>query len=56
MYHLLLKLLLILGSAYDLKTVHIEGCGLRLPCYVTLGDEVAVNVQFYAGNIFSILI
>ncbi|XP_047536997.1 uncharacterized protein LOC125070997 [Vanessa atalanta] len=36
------------GSAYDLKSVNIEGCGLRLPCYVTLGEEIPVNVEFYA--------
>ncbi|CAH2094590.1 unnamed protein product [Euphydryas editha] len=36
------------GSAYDLETVYIEGCGTRLPCYVTLGHSTVVNVQFFA--------
>ncbi|CAK1550522.1 unnamed protein product [Leptosia nina] len=36
------------GSAYDLVTVNIDGCDKNPPCYVTLGDEIPVNVRFYA--------
>ncbi|XP_069360893.1 uncharacterized protein [Maniola hyperantus] len=36
------------GSAYDLHTVNIQGCGMRLPCFVTLGDRIPVNVRFLA--------
>ncbi|XP_045502981.1 uncharacterized protein LOC123699966 isoform X1 [Colias croceus] len=36
------------GSAYDLVTVNIDGCGRSLPCYVTLGESVPVSVRFYA--------
>ncbi|XP_063627680.1 uncharacterized protein LOC134799226 [Cydia splendana] len=37
------------GSAYELDEVNIDGCGMRLPCVVTLGENVPVNVKFYAG-------
>ncbi|XP_047994338.1 uncharacterized protein LOC125232635 [Leguminivora glycinivorella] len=37
------------GSAYELDEVNIHGCGMRLPCVVTLGENVPVNVKFYAG-------
>ncbi|CAH2045309.1 unnamed protein product, partial [Iphiclides podalirius] len=36
------------GSAYDLHRVNILGCGMRLPCYITLGDSVPVTMEFYA--------
>ncbi|XP_023935836.2 uncharacterized protein LOC112044269 [Bicyclus anynana] len=36
------------GSAYDLQTVNIQGCGMRMPCFVTLGDRIPVNVRFHA--------
>ncbi|XP_045776378.1 uncharacterized protein LOC123874876 [Maniola jurtina] len=36
------------GSAYDLHTVNIQGCGMRVPCFVTLGDRIPVNVRFLA--------
>ncbi|KAJ0173607.1 hypothetical protein K1T71_010756 [Dendrolimus kikuchii] len=37
------------GSAYELTAVNIDGCGRRLPCYVTLGENVPVNLEFHAG-------
>ncbi|CAB3245765.1 unnamed protein product [Arctia plantaginis] len=40
------------GSAYDLRTVNIEGCTMRPPCYVTVGEDVKVNLQFSAGGYF----
>ncbi|XP_041969566.1 uncharacterized protein LOC121726320 [Aricia agestis] len=36
------------GSAYDLFIVNIAGCGAAVPCYVTLGEQIPVNVMFYA--------
>ncbi|XP_026743120.1 uncharacterized protein LOC113504839 [Trichoplusia ni] len=36
------------GSAYELKAVNIDGCGKKLPCYVTLGEDVPVSLDFYA--------
>nr|XP_037876425.1 uncharacterized protein LOC119630596 [Bombyx mori] len=36
------------GSAYDLRTVEILGCGTRVPCFVTLGNEVPVILKFRA--------
>ncbi|XP_045453274.1 uncharacterized protein LOC123662476 [Melitaea cinxia] len=36
------------GSAYDIQSVYIEGCGARLPCYVTLGYGTLVEVKFVA--------
>ncbi|XP_039757466.1 uncharacterized protein LOC120631872 [Pararge aegeria] len=41
------------GSAYDLHTVNIKGCGMRLPCFVTLGDRIPVNVRFFADFVSS---
>ncbi|KOB67714.1 Uncharacterized protein OBRU01_19289 [Operophtera brumata] len=43
------------GSAYDLYAVNIEGCGMRLPCYVTLGEEVPVNLEFRAEQCDSVV-
>ncbi|XP_013184223.1 uncharacterized protein LOC106130017 [Amyelois transitella] len=37
------------GSAYDLRAVEIHGCGTRLPCLITLGERVPVNIRFHAG-------
>ncbi|XP_013135537.1 PREDICTED: uncharacterized protein LOC106101014 [Papilio polytes] len=34
------------GSAYELHEVKINGCGRRLPCYITLGDHVPVTMHF----------
>ncbi|XP_013170627.1 PREDICTED: uncharacterized protein LOC106120017 [Papilio xuthus] len=34
------------GSAYELHEVNINGCGRRLPCYITLGDLVPVTMHF----------
>ncbi|VVC91534.1 unnamed protein product [Leptidea sinapis] len=36
------------GSAYDLVTVNIQGCDRLMPCFVTLGEKIPVNVRFYA--------
>lgn len=38
------------GSAYELESVEIEGCGSQPPCQITLGDQVAVSVHFVAGK------
>ncbi|XP_026314919.1 uncharacterized protein LOC113226498 isoform X2 [Hyposmocoma kahamanoa] len=35
------------GSAYQLRDVRIEGCNMRLPCYVTLGEKVPVRLEFF---------
>ncbi|KAJ8714053.1 hypothetical protein PYW08_007673 [Mythimna loreyi] len=38
------------GSAYELTAVNIQGCGnFELPCFVTVGDDVEVNLEYYAG-------
>ncbi|XP_068619258.1 NPC intracellular cholesterol transporter 2-like [Battus philenor] len=36
------------GSAYELHRVSIRGCGMRLPCYITLGENVPVTIIFYS--------
>ncbi|KPJ18213.1 hypothetical protein RR48_12061 [Papilio machaon] len=37
---------LVTRSAYELHEVNINGCGRRLPCYITLGDHVPVTMHF----------
>ncbi|CAH0728459.1 unnamed protein product, partial [Brenthis ino] len=36
------------GSAYRLTNVDIEGCNFGIPCFVTLGDRISVNMEFFA--------
>ncbi|XP_030024698.1 NPC intracellular cholesterol transporter 2 isoform X1 [Manduca sexta] len=36
------------GSVYELYAVNIAGCGSRLPCYITLGEDVLVRLEFHA--------
>lgn len=40
---------LFLGSAFELESVNIEGCARRLPCFVTLGQDISVRIEFLAG-------
>uniref|UniRef100_A0A2A4J0X6 MD-2-related lipid-recognition domain-containing protein n=2 Tax=Heliothis virescens TaxID=7102 RepID=A0A2A4J0X6_HELVI len=39
------------GSAYELMAVSIDGCDWRMPCYVTVGEDVPVSLDFYADSV-----
>ncbi|KAH9639226.1 hypothetical protein HF086_014090 [Spodoptera exigua] len=44
--------MVVLGSMYELRAVYISGCDRRIPCYVTLGQNVSVTLSFQAELLF----
>lgn len=39
-------------AMYKLKAVQIDGCDERIPCYVTIGQNVSVTLYFHADYLY----
>ncbi|CAH1637770.1 unnamed protein product [Spodoptera littoralis] len=39
-------------AMYDLTAVQIDGCDERIPCYVTIGQNVSITLYFHADYLY----
>ncbi|CAH0756434.1 unnamed protein product [Diatraea saccharalis] len=39
------------GSTFHLTSVYIKGCRMHPPCFVTVGEQVLVGMQFIADSV-----